>query len=710
MNNFLLTLLNMSAVASLLILVVVILRLVFKKAPKAIICVLWALVGLRLICPFSFESRVSLVPEKEPVTYIAEHTKTDKPAEEYINENREVVSFETPQGSVVVTTQASAEVDVRGVVSKALPFVWAGGVFAMTLSSVISYIKLRRSMLACLNIQDNVYLCDGIKSPFILGLIKPKIYIPSHLTAEEQRVVVAHEKAHLKRLDHIWKPLGFVILTVHWFNPLVWLSYALLCRDIEGACDEYVVKKMNSDDKKLYSYTLLTCSAPRHMLTACPVAFGEANVKGRVKSVLSYKKPAFWIIVSAVVASIAVAVLFMTNPMEKNASYKTPEELIHQVILEEEKSPDSSKDAFTCESHYIFDSELRPNENTYYLWVAYGEFTLENGELQSSCGVGPKVITMAKNHNGTYTLKEYWEATDGEGYADSIRAKFPAHLHNRVFNGTSQDYVVDEVYKLGAEHFGVESPTADPEQYPRFTGEILEVTDKHYLIAPTEGEIIMGQSIGKVYVYHGGEADFSEGDLVTVSYNNSIVDSDPPVLGDINSISLRIETFRRPAPASVEFYRVITENGEKKASAVVDVTEEKLKDIEIYRYTPAVSQADNDVFTDGTVKVYNERFSPYIYIDRAQGLASFVYSDGWYLTGRFSEDEEGLSIAFYDYYAYLNDLQRQKFYFELTDEGYAFSKRTSDLSEPFSFEVDGKFTDELPKGAVFKNEYDLEVK
>ncbi len=710
MNNFLLTLLDMSVVSSLLIVAVILLRLVFKKAPKAIICILWALVGLRLVCPFSFESNLSLVPEAEPVTYIAEHSEVDKPGEELKGENRKVVSYNTSEGSVVVTTQSSAEFDFKEFFSDMLPYVWGFGVFAMAVSSVISYIRLRKSMRACLNLKDNIHLCDGIKSPFILGVIRPKIYIPSHLNEDEQRVVVAHEKAHLKRLDHIWKPLGFLILSLHWFNPLVWLSYVLLCRDIEGACDEHVVKKMNGDDKKLYSYTLLSCSAPRHMLTACPVAFGEVSVKGRVKSVLSYKKPAFWIIIAAVVASIAVAVLFMTNPMDKKGSYKTPEELIHQVIMDEEKSIDTPKDAFACESHYIFDSELKPKENIYYLWAAYGEFTLENNELQSCCGVGPKVITMTKNHNGTYTLKEYWEPVDGEGYADSVKEKFPDHLHNRVFHGTSQDCVVDEIEKLGAEHFGVTAPTADPEQYPRFTGEIIDVTDTHYLIVPTEGEIIMGQSIGKVYVYHGGEAEFTDGDLVTVSYNKSMEDTDPPTLGSINAISLRIETFRRPAPASVEFYRIITENGEKKASAVVDVTEEKLKDIEIYRYTPEVTLSDNDVFTDGITKVYNERFSPYIYIDRAEGLASFVYSDGWHLTGRFSEDEKGLSIAFYDYYAYLRDLERQKFYFELTDEGYAFSKKTSELSEPFSFEIDGKITDDLPKGAVFKNEYDLEVK
>ena len=460
MNEFLLTLLNMSVVSSLLIVAVILLRLVFKKAPKAIICILWALVGLRLICPVSFESKLSLVPEKEPVTYLANQTQSDKNVEEYIAPNQNTVNYEIPQGSVEVSTESSANFDLWALVNRVLPYIWVGGVVAMAVSSVISYIKLRKSMLACLKLSDNIYLCDGIKSPFILGVIKPRIYIPSHLNSEEQRVVIAHEKTHLKRLDHLWKPLGFLVLTVHWFNPLVWIAYALLCRDIEGACDEYVVKKMSVDDKKLYSYTLLSCSAPRHMLTACPVAFGEVNVKSRVKSVLNYKKPAFWIIIASVVAVAVVAVLFMTNPVkDKTKGFETPEELIHNVIMEKEKYvppmyPD--KDTFACESHYVFDVEESENSKTYYLWVAYMEYALNDEKLlDGGGGVGPKVITMTQSQNGTYELVEYWEPLDGEKYGDSVREKFPEELHAMVFYGTNHNSVTTETKKLASEHFGI---------------------------------------------------------------------------------------------------------------------------------------------------------------------------------------------------------------------------------------------------------------
>ncbi len=714
MNSFLLTLFNMSVVSSLLIVAVILLRLVFKKAPKAIICILWALVGLRLICPISFESKLSLVPQKEPVTYIAEYSQSHNNMEDYIGEESEVVKNNIPQGTVGISTQSSAEVDFFSFVNNVLPFVWVVGVVAMAISSVISYIRLRKSMLACLEFQDNIYLCDGIKSPFILGVIKPKIYIPSHLSQEQQRVVIAHEKAHLKRLDHIWKPLGFAILTIHWFNPLVWLAYTMLCRDIEGACDEYVVNKMSVEDKKLYSYTLLSCSAPRHMLTACPVAFGEVSVKSRVKSVLSYKKPAFWIIIASVVASIAVAVLFMTNPMEdKTKGFETPEELIHSVIMEKEKYMPPmypNKETFACESHYVFDVEESGNNKTYYMWVAYMEYALNDEQLlDGGGGVGPKVITMTQTNNGTYELLEYWEPLDGEKYGDSVREKFPEELHTMVFYGTNHNSVTNETKKLASEHFGLEYTPDDYERYPRFSGEILKVTDEYYLIAPLEGENIMGHTIEKVYVYHGGEDEFIEGELVVVSYDEVINETDPPYLDSINSIYLMIENFRPADPPDVEFYRVLI-NGEEKASAVVDVTAEELENIEVYRYSPDFSWSEKNVYTDGEVRAYHESFSPYLFINNSTESASFVYSEGSFITGHFNKNDDGLTIAYNDYYAYINDLGRQKLHFVRTDEGYMLDAKNSDWPDTYRFEINGIKKDELPENAVFKNNYDLEVK
>lgn len=711
MNAFFLELLNMSLVASLLIVAVIILRLVFKKAPKAIICVLWALVGLRLVCPFSFESKLSLVPESELVTYISEQSENSDAVKDFEKVTRSVVSYDAPDGSVVVATKESVKFDYAGFLMDALPFVWIGGMALMALSSIISYIRLRRQMLICVKKDDNIWLCDGIKSPFILGIIKPKIYVPSHLNEEEQRVVVAHEQAHIKRLDHLFKPLGFLILTIHWFNPLVWVAYALLCRDIEGACDERVVKKMSGEDKKLYSSTLLSCSAPRHMLTACPVAFGEVSVKGRVKSVLSYKRPAFWICIAAVLACAVVAVLFMTNPVKKQTSgFETPEELISQVILNNNENI-YTKDNFLSESHYVFGTEeLGGNKTTYYLWAACIEYSCENGELTEGLGgVGPKAVTVKEMPDSTFELVEYWEPEDGEDYGDSIKEKFPEYLINRVLYGTSQDCVLDDVKEAAYEHFGIEKPDADVGEYPRFTGEILEVYEDYYLVAPTVGEVIMDQKCEKVYVYHGGEVLFGKGDLVTVSYNKIIEDSLPPILPSVNSISLIVDNFRRPAPASVEFYRAIIESGEAKASAVVDVTQDKLGDIEIFRYSPELSWDEESTFFDGETHIYHERFSPYIYIDNETGVASFVYAEGCYLTGPFTESSDTLTISYYDYAAYINGSGRLELVFECTDEGYVFNKKSSDFTKTYFFEVDGFMCDDLPKDAIFKNDYDLEV-
>lgn len=711
MNAFFLELLNMSLVASLLIVAVIILRLVFRKAPKAIICVLWALVGLRLVCPFSFESKLSLVPESELVTYISEQSENSDAVKDFEKVTRSVVSYDAPDGSVVVATKESVKFDYAGFLMDALPFVWIGGMALMALSSVISYIRLRRQMLICVKKDDNIWLCDGIKSPFILGIIKPKIYVPSHLNEEEQRVVVAHEQAHIKRLDHLFKPLGFLILTIHWFNPLVWVAYALLCRDIEGACDERVVKKMSGEDKKLYSSTLLSCSAPRHMLTACPVAFGEVSVKGRVKSVLSYKKPAFWICIAAVLACAVVAVLFMTNPVKKQTSgFETPEELISQAILNNNENI-YTKDNFLSESHYVFGTEeLGGNKTTYYLWAACIEYSCENGELTEGLGgVGPKAVTVKEMPDSTFELVEYWEPEDGEDYSDSIKEKFPDYLINRVLYGTSQDCVLDDVKEAAYEHFGVEKPGADVGEYPRFTGEILEVYEDYYLVAPTVGEVIMDQKCEKVYVYHGGEVLFGEGDLVTVSYNKIIEESLPPILPSVNSISLIVDNFRRPAPASVEFYRAIIESGEAKASAVVDVTQDKLGDIEIFRYSPELSWDEESTFFDGETHIYHERFSPYIYIDNETGVASFVYAEGCYLTGPFTESSDTLTISYYDYATYINGSGRLELVFERTDEGYVFNKKSSDFTKTYFFEVDGFMCDDLPKDAIFKNDYDLEV-
>ncbi len=310
MSEIFLKVLNMSIAASWLILAVVLLRLVLKRAPKWIAVLLWCIVALRLAVPFSFESALSLIPSAE--TFDPHNIQYETPAISSgipaVNNAINPVLGETfapdPSGSVNPLYAWTFVVSV----------IWLIGIAAMLLYAVISYVRVRRSVAERIPYKENIFLCDHVKSPFILGLVRPKIYLPSGMEATAMEPVIAHEKAHLARCDQWWKPMGFLILAIHWFNPLCWVAYVLLCRDIELACDEKVIRQMDLDGKKQYSTALLECNAGRRLVTICPLAFGEVGVKERVKNVLNYKKPAFWIIVVAVIACAVVTVCFATNP------------------------------------------------------------------------------------------------------------------------------------------------------------------------------------------------------------------------------------------------------------------------------------------------------------------------------------------------------------------------------------------------------------
>lgn len=315
-TKILLHLFNVSVSASFLALAVVLFRLVFKKAPKWLTVSLWALVAIRLILPFSVESVLSLIPSREVIpTEIMSVDPTKTPSTAFgVIENPTYSGF--INSTVTVERVFSFQRDVTFA-----SCVWLIGVAVLLLYALVSYLKLRHTVRVSAPYKDNVWLCDSVKSPFILGVFRPKIYLPSDMDGERAELVLRHEKAHLKRKDHLWKPLGFVLLAVYWFNPVLWLSYVILCRDIELACDEKVIRDMESGDKKAYSEALLSCSMPQKMISACPVAFGEVGVKKRIKSVLNYKKPAFWLIVTAVIVSVVVALCFMTDPKSRNGEY-----------------------------------------------------------------------------------------------------------------------------------------------------------------------------------------------------------------------------------------------------------------------------------------------------------------------------------------------------------------------------------------------------
>ena len=304
---------NTSISASWLILAIIVIRFVFKKMPKAVTCVLWGLLAIRLICPFSIESSLSLVPSAEiipeEVLYM-EGAQLNDPVE--FNGIEAPTIRETVGEAVGETVSQVQTFDVYGTL------IWLAGMAAMLLYALISYLRLRYRVMVSSNERDNIWLCDQIDSPFILGMFRPRIYMPSGMAEEQATYVIAHEQAHLQRHDHWWKPFGFLLLSVYWFNPLIWVAYILLSRDIELACDEKVIRSMEAADKQAYSEALLVCSVNRRMIAACPLAFGEVGVKARVKSVLNYKKPAFWVVVGSVVICAVVAVCFLTDPTKKD--------------------------------------------------------------------------------------------------------------------------------------------------------------------------------------------------------------------------------------------------------------------------------------------------------------------------------------------------------------------------------------------------------
>ena len=312
MNELFLKIINMSISASWLVLAVLILRFVLKKAPKWINVLLWGIVAIRLICPFSFESTLSLIPSAEtiPLNIGMDTTPTINSGISAIN------NAVNPIISQSNTPMAGASVNLLQITIGIYEYIWIFGMIALALYTAISYWRLRRKVDTAVRYKDNIFQSENVSFPFVLGIIKPRIYLPFKMNGQDLEHVVAHEHAHIRRKDHWWKPFGFLLLTIHWFNPLMWMAYVLLCRDIELACDEKVIKELGNEQRGDYTQALVACSVNRRMIAACPLAFGEVSVKERVKSVMNYKKPAFWVIIISVIVCVGVAVCFLTNPKQ----------------------------------------------------------------------------------------------------------------------------------------------------------------------------------------------------------------------------------------------------------------------------------------------------------------------------------------------------------------------------------------------------------
>ena len=365
MSPSFLKVLNISITAGWLVLAVVVLRFVLKKAPKWVHCLLWGLVALRLVLPFTIESRLSLLPSAEPVRTesaaverSADLRSTSVPYERVVLHS----GFDLFDDAVNPVLAKNAEDAAKTGTDESAPAgmwvtrVWIAGVGAMLLYAAVSFLVMKHKVRVSITTERNVYVCDDVQSPFILGAIRPRIYLPSGLDEGSRPHVLAHERAHIQRLDHLWKPLGFLLLSIHWFNPMIWMAFILFSRDIEFACDEKVIAQLDVEGKAAYSHTLLAFSRPRGAMAVCPVAFGEVGVKERIRSILRYKKPALWAAPIALFVGAVFAVCFLTAPKTAKtvqarmdapapvSKLPLPKKLsAHSADREEEPEPDREK-------------------------------------------------------------------------------------------------------------------------------------------------------------------------------------------------------------------------------------------------------------------------------------------------------------------------------------------------------------------------------
>ncbi len=462
MQVLFLKLLELSLTGSLFALAVMLIRLLFRKTPRWIFCVLWGIVALRLLLPISIESSFSAVPESVAsgeiisgvggryVGKVDVYYENNAGYADAVDAGRQPVY--SNEGYYVVTEQGTLEAPttVGETIFPVLSWIWVTGMAAMLVYLVISYLLLRRKMAEATLLRENIWQCERVESPFVLGFIRPRIYLPYAIKNADMSNVIAHEQAHIQRKDHWWKPLGFALLAVYWFNPVLWVAYILLCRDIEAACDEKVISHMEKDQKRAYSTALLNCSVHRRRIAACPLAFGEVGVKERVKRVMNYKKPAFWMIVAAVVVCAVVAVCFLTSPVSRTfeMSGSNVRDLDVEVILEriDEIEDVSNSDIYMNANNFSLQIDSR------FDWVdsqAIRYFHRKDSkDLSGQIRIFPEeqqyVLTKPAEwirQDHIYLLRHYLEAVKYLPQ-EEIRRMAPAdrYLINHVQEGAPEDY------------------------------------------------------------------------------------------------------------------------------------------------------------------------------------------------------------------------------------------------------------------------------
>lgn len=549
MNELFLKIINMSISASWLVLAVLLLRFVLKKAPKWVNVLLWGIVAVRLAFPFSIESALSLIPSAEtiPPNIGMNTTPTINSGINAIN------NAVNPIISQSNTPMAGASVNPLQITIGIFEYIWIFGMIALALYTAISYWRLHRKVDTAVRYKDNIFQSENVKSPFVLGIIKPRIYLPFNMNGQDLEHVVAHEQAHIHRKDHWWKPFGFLLLTIHWFNPLVWLAYVLLCRDIELACDEKVIKELGNEQRADYTQALVACSVNRRMIAACPLAFGEVGVKDRVKSVMNYKKPAFWGVVLAVIVCVFVAVCFLTNPVTKNNGtdgtvtewfdyLETPDEMVWDGRLEINlpEFPGVTFRWYPEKMEAVTEEGIVPLFHGMPIWNTY--FCDLTGDripdLCSTYTFGSGII------DSRIIIYDY---ANGASYELSDRGYFDFTLRFNEADGylyvDKTKYNTDELVETGRLVFknnSIQIEGFSNEAHQVFRAEILEIHDGHYLVKPVEGSWELN-SADRIVVPISNAHPSPEpeiGNVIEIEYSGEILESYPAQIADVYGIKL----------------------------------------------------------------------------------------------------------------------------------------------------------------------------
>ena len=514
MSVLFLKIINMSISASWLVLAVLLLRFVLKKAPKWVNVLLWGIVAVRLAFPFSIESALSLIPSAETISpgIMMDNVPSVQTGVPAIN------NVINPVIGSSLAPAPGASANPLQIWIPILSIIWVTGVAALLLYTAVSYWRLRRKVSEAVILRDDIFQSENVASPFVLGIIKPKVYLPYHMDGQDLSHVVAHEQAHIRRRDHWWKPLGFLLLTIHWFNPLMWLAYVLLCRDIELACDEKVIKELGNEQRADYTQALVACSVNRRMIAACPLAFGEVGVKERVKSVMNYKKPAFWVVVLAVIACVVVAVCFLTNPV----GFQFDEEA-HTIVSANHFDMRNADEAVAVEMNPAQISELSSR-------LAEVKNTKKSDEYG---GFTPGYQISALLEDGTYIRISGYSLSK----TDMVDIEWNGDRYV-VSDSGFQDYLSRI---CAGEDVAISSDEATPDKVA-FEAEVLEIHEGYFLVAPEASWALNSADQIEVPLMNMDPAlEPQVGDIIEIACSGEILETYPARLSNVYSIKVVTE-------------------------------------------------------------------------------------------------------------------------------------------------------------------------